>query len=50
LVPDPYWVMQHTSGEIRFWLTIVLAPSLAIMPRFLTMYVAALAVLLHGLR
>ena len=37
LVPDPYWVMQRTAGDGRFWLTIILAPSLAILPRFLTM-------------
>eukprot|EP00045_Choanoeca_perplexa_P017396 m.252596 g.252596 ORF g.252596 m.252596 type:complete len:1171 (+) comp17526_c0_seq21:223-3735(+) len=38
LVPDPYWVMQQTAADGRFWLTITLAPTLAILPRFLTMF------------
>eukprot|EP00730_Choanoeca_flexa_P018908 TRINITY_DN9220_c0_g1_i1.p1 TRINITY_DN9220_c0_g1~~TRINITY_DN9220_c0_g1_i1.p1 ORF type:complete len:1173 (+),score=384.81 TRINITY_DN9220_c0_g1_i1:188-3706(+) len=38
LVPDPYFVMQETAADGRFWLTVIIAPTLAIMPRFLTMF------------
>ena len=40
LVPDPYFVMQQTAADANFWLLLVLAPAVAVLPRFLVKCVA----------
>eukprot|EP01147_Barroeca_monosierra_P007745 gene7745-624_t len=38
LTPDPFFVMQHTIQDARFWLCLLFVPIVAIGPRFLTMF------------
>eukprot|EP00043_Microstomoeca_roanoka_P010350 m.98307 g.98307 ORF g.98307 m.98307 type:complete len:1161 (+) comp14866_c0_seq1:223-3705(+) len=38
LIPDPYYVMQHTVSDSRFWLCLLFVPIVSVGPRFLTMF------------
>ncbi|EGD80945.1 ATP10A protein [Salpingoeca rosetta] len=38
LVPDPYFVMQETIADSRFWFCLFFVPIVAVGPRFITMF------------